>query len=84
MLDCRKHFETVIEEAYEAFTTDKAKRALDEWMTLVIDSAKEIKDYYPKRGLREAAPVLWESGSVLNHAVQVSSRESCVLRETLT
>ena len=51
------HFETVIEDANVTFVTENARRALDEWMNLVIDSAKEMKDFYTKGKLSKAVLV---------------------------
>ena len=46
VLDCNRHFETVIKEAKDVFKTDNARRALDDWIDLVIKVSEEIRLIY--------------------------------------
>ena len=55
VLDCQRHFDVVVKDARATFTNDGAGRALDDWMTLVIQSAAEIKAFYSKSSLSKPA-----------------------------
>ena len=48
VLDCNRHFDTVIRDARVAFTEISARRALDDWIFLVSEAAAEIKEAYSK------------------------------------
>ena len=48
VLDCNRDFDTVIRDARAVFTTDNARKALDDWIFLVKEAATEIRDAYSK------------------------------------
>ncbi|KAF7377628.1 WD40 repeat-like protein [Mycena sanguinolenta] len=48
VLDCNKHFDSVIRDARAAFTSTNARRALDDWVDLIVQASKEIRKLYSK------------------------------------
>ena len=56
VMDCNKEFDTVIRRAEATFTTDTARRALDEWINVVKEAALEIRNAYSKSKAGEASP----------------------------
>lgn len=51
VIDCNRHFETVIRDAKAVFTSENAQRAIDDWIYLVIDASKEIQSFYRRSSL---------------------------------
>ena len=48
ILDCNKHFEAVIKDSQATFTSEQARRAIDNWIELVIEASMEIRKTYSK------------------------------------
>ena len=51
VMDCNRHFNNVIKDARATFTSDGARRALDDWIELVIRASKEIQQAYGASGV---------------------------------
>ena len=48
VLDCNKHFDTVIKDSRATFTSDQVQRAIENWTKLVIEASLEIREVYAK------------------------------------
>ena len=48
VLECNRHFDTVIRDAKATFSTANAQRALDDWIDLVVKASMEIKQAYSR------------------------------------
>ena len=48
VLECNRHFDTVIRDARASFTSTNAQRALDDWINLVVKASAEIQQAYSK------------------------------------
>ena len=46
--ECNREFEIVIKRAEATFTADIARRALDDWINLVVESTLEMRKAYSK------------------------------------
>ena len=57
-MDCNRHFNNVIKDARATFTSDGARRALDEWIGLVIRASKEIQQAYGGHGIGVSSQLL--------------------------
>ena len=51
VLDCQRHFDGALKKARTVFTSVDAGKVLDDWMRLVVNSAREMRDFYAKPSL---------------------------------
>ena len=48
VVECNREFDAVIRRAEATFTTEAARRALDDWINLVLESTSEMRKAYSK------------------------------------
>ena len=79
VLDCNKHFDTVIKDSRATFASDLAQQAIANWIELVIEASLEIRKLYAKS--KTSTLLFLQESVVLNSLIDRTFAERARIAE---